>query len=90
MLNTRKHHAIAAYCALIASLGAPAYAYLEPGTGSMLLQLILGGVAGVGIAVKLYWQQISSIFRASGRKSGVATSELELDHESGEENGHSN
>lgn len=32
-----------------------AHAYLDGGTGSMLLQLLLGGVAGLAIAGKLYW-----------------------------------
>ncbi len=36
----------------------PAYAYLDPGTGSMLLQAILGGVAGVVIAGRLYWGKL--------------------------------
>jgi hypothetical protein len=36
----------------------PAFAYLDPGTGSMLLQVILGGVAAVGVAVKLFWYKI--------------------------------
>ena len=33
-------------------------AYLDPGTGSMLLQVILGGIAAVGVAIKLYWHKI--------------------------------
>jgi hypothetical protein len=36
----------------------PALAYLDPGTGSMLLQVILGGVAAVGVALKLFWYRI--------------------------------
>jgi len=36
----------------------PVFAYLDPGTGSMLLQVILGGVAAVGVAVKLFWYKI--------------------------------
>ena len=36
----------------------PAFAYLDPGTGSMLLQVILGGVAAVGVALKLFWYKI--------------------------------
>ena len=36
----------------------PAYAYLDPGTGSMLLQVILGGVAAVAVALKLFWYKI--------------------------------
>lgn len=33
----------------------PAYAYLDPGTGSFFLQLLLGGVAGLIVVIKLYW-----------------------------------
>jgi hypothetical protein len=40
---------------LFAAGTTPAFAYLDPGTGSMILQAILGGVAGVIIAGKLYW-----------------------------------
>lgn len=36
----------------------PAWAYLDPGTGSMLLQVILGGIAAVGVALKLFWHKI--------------------------------
>jgi hypothetical protein len=36
---------------------APAYAYLDPGTGSMILQLLLGGVAGLALAGRLYWHR---------------------------------
>ena len=38
----------------------PAMAYLDPGTGSMLLQLLLGGVAGAAVVGKLFWQRIVS------------------------------
>jgi len=34
------------------------HAYLDPGTGSMMLQVILGGIAAVGVAVKLYWHKL--------------------------------
>ena len=36
----------------------PAFAYLDPGTGSMLLQVILGGIAAIGVALKLFWHKI--------------------------------
>jgi hypothetical protein len=39
-----------------------AFAYLDPGTGSMLLQVILGGVAAVGVAIKLYWHKLRAAF----------------------------
>ena len=36
----------------------PAYAYLDPGTGAVLLQVILGGIAGAAVAFRLYWNRI--------------------------------
>jgi hypothetical protein len=33
-------------------------AYLDPGTGSMLLQALLGGAAGVAVAVKLFGRRV--------------------------------
>ena len=44
------------------AVSTPAYAYLDPGTGSMLLQLLLGGVAGALVIGKLYWARIKSFF----------------------------
>ena len=38
------------------------HAYLDPGTGSMLLQVILGGIAAVGVALKLYWHKLRVAF----------------------------
>jgi F0F1-type ATP synthase assembly protein I len=35
----------------------PAYAYVDPGSGGMLVQLLLGGVAGVAVIVRLYWRR---------------------------------
>ena len=39
-----------------------AYAYLDPGTGSMILSTILGGVAGLLVAWKLLWHRIRHLF----------------------------
>jgi hypothetical protein len=38
-------------------------AYLDPGTGSMLVQLLVGGVAAAGVAAKLYWHRLLRLFR---------------------------
>ncbi|HEX7124537.1 MAG TPA: hypothetical protein VF406_02025 [Thermodesulfobacteriota bacterium] len=52
---------IAAAGLLVALTAGPAHAYLDPGSGSMLLQLILGGVAGLVVLVKLYWQKLKAL-----------------------------
>ena len=41
-----------------------AEAYLDPGTGSMMLQIILGGIAAIGVAIKLYWYKLRLFFGA--------------------------
>lgn len=39
----------------------PAYAYLDPGTGSMMLQALMAGVVG-GLAIgRLYWTRLKSL-----------------------------
>lgn len=34
------------------------FAYLDPGTGSMLLQAIVGGSAGVMVLVRHFWRTV--------------------------------
>ena len=38
-------------------------AYLDPASGSLLVQLLLGGLAAVGVFLKLFWQRVVSIVR---------------------------
>ncbi len=38
-------------------------AYLDPGTGSMLAQLLVGGAAAAGVALKLYWHKVLRFLR---------------------------
>jgi hypothetical protein len=39
------------------------FAYLDPGTGSMLVQILVGGVAAAAVAVKLYWYRLLRLLR---------------------------
>lgn len=39
-----------------------AFAYLDPGTGSILLQAIIGGVASGLFILRMYWRRIKSLF----------------------------
>ena len=38
-------------------------AYLDPGSGSMILQIIAGGLAAVAVTAKLYWNRILKFLR---------------------------
>jgi hypothetical protein len=59
----------------VALCAQPAFAYLDPGTGSMLLQVILGGIAAVGVALKLGWHKIRAAL--GFRKKPTAEEEQE-------------
>jgi hypothetical protein len=37
--------------------------YLDPGSGSVILQVVLGGVAAAAVAARFYWKRITSRFR---------------------------
>jgi len=55
-----------------ASGAAPAFAYLDPGTGSMMLQLLLGGVAGAMVVGKIYFRKVTDFLRHIGRRQPTA------------------
>jgi len=35
-----------------------AYAYVDPGSGSIFIQVIIGALAGAAITLKIYWYKI--------------------------------
>ena len=48
----------------------PAYAYLDPTTGSILLQGLLAGIAGAMVVGRLFWTRVKAFFRKlTGRPS---------------------
>ncbi len=57
-----------------------AYAYLDPGTGSYIFQLIIAGMVGLFFAIKVYWRRIKSFSMglfSKGRKMDGSESEHE-------------
>ncbi len=43
-------------------ISAPAFAYIDPGTGSMVIQGLIAIVIGASVAIKMFWHRIKSIF----------------------------
>jgi len=37
---------------------APAFAYLDPGTGSLVIQVVIAAVASIAFAMKIFWKKI--------------------------------
>jgi hypothetical protein len=46
----------------LAVFSGAAHAYLDPGTGSILVQSLLAGVAGAVAIVSLYWHRLKAFF----------------------------
>ena len=57
----------AAFLLLWLSLAWPAsaHAYLDPATGSIILQMVIGGIAGAGLLLKMYWRRFLGLFGAA-------------------------
>jgi len=44
-------------------------AYLDPGTGTMIISAIIGIFATAALGIKTFWYKISRLFRKDGKKS---------------------
>ncbi len=42
--------------------------YLDPGSGSFLLQILLAALLGSGFAIKMYWKKIKGFFSKNSQK----------------------
>lgn len=59
-----QHAAIAAGTVLILSASySGAQAYLDPGTGSILLQGLIAGVIGTAAFARMYWTKLKMLLR---------------------------
>jgi len=47
---------------------ADAYAYIDPGSGSLIIQMLIGALVGVGITIKVYWFKIKEKFISKASK----------------------
>jgi hypothetical protein len=64
---------------VFAALSAPAYACIDPGSGSMIVQGILAAIAAIALTAKLWWHRLLVLLHirkptrpnpAKGRETG--------------------
>jgi hypothetical protein len=48
---------------VVPTLAGPAFGYLDPGTGSMILQALIGALVAGVTTVGIYWRRLTSIFQ---------------------------
>jgi hypothetical protein len=51
-------------------LSSPAYAYIDPGTGSMIIQAVAAAILGSLAFIKIFWRRLRTLFRPhNGRQA---------------------
>jgi hypothetical protein len=67
----RTSHNQLALVACLLLIASEAHAYVDPGSGSVLLQVLLAGLLAVGFTLKTYWgnlkRRVSALFSRSNR-----------------------
>jgi uncharacterized membrane protein (DUF485 family) len=61
-MTTYERFGLACIVALLV-VPAQAHAYLDPSSGSMMLQIAVGGFLAALVTVKVYWRKAVSAFR---------------------------
>ncbi len=59
-----------AILALALGFSSPAFAYLDPGSGSAIVSAIIGAFVAAGLVIKTYWYKLKGLF--SRKKTTVA------------------
>lgn len=42
--------------------------YLDPGTGSLIVQSLVAAIAAVGFGMRLYWRRMTAWFKRKGSR----------------------
>jgi hypothetical protein len=53
---------------MVVLLSPTCYAYLDAGTGSIILQALIAGIVGSLFAIKIFWQKIKAFFKKIFKK----------------------
>jgi hypothetical protein len=56
--------------------------YIDPASGSMLLQIILGGVAAVAVALKMWWRRFLQFLHIRKPEDESTAEPISAAHES--------
>lgn len=62
-----RSHTLTALAIAAVTFSPAAFAYLDPGTGSMIISAIVGIFASLVLAIKTYWYRLKGILRRAFR-----------------------
>lgn len=55
--------------------------YLDPGSSSYILQIVIAALMGGALAVKIYWSKIVTLFKKQAPQSKDAAEDITTDDE---------
>jgi len=58
--------------------------YLDPGSGSFLIQLLIAGLAGAGLAIAISWGRIKRFFNKKKNKDVDVNKDVDEDEDDGQ------
>ncbi len=53
---------LAAVLFLFLALTTPSYGYIDPGTGSYVIQILIGAFVAVSLGIRIFWRRILDFF----------------------------
>ena len=60
----------------------PAFAYIDPGSGSAIMSVIIGVFVAIGVLVKVFWYKIKGILGLSKTRKNGASDDVGLEDQS--------
>lgn len=67
--------------AILCLTSQPVFAYIDPGTGSALIQGLIAAIAAVGVTAKLYWHRLRAAFGTSPMKEEAQAAKQDVQDE---------
>ena len=62
--------------AFLILLPVPVFAYIDPGSGSAIVSMIVGFFVAIGVVLKTFWYKILSIFKLSKSPESQSTGNI--------------
>jgi hypothetical protein len=57
--------------AIYSLLSLPAHAYIDPGTGALIIQALIGGLATALFTIKLWWRKLLNVLHIKNDETSV-------------------
>ena len=68
-IRTRAYYVVVLVLAFSLTVIPVANAYIDPGSGSFIVQMAIGALLGVSLAVKVFWRRLIGFFTGRNRKA---------------------